>query len=727
MELGLSQYLGGTLGLALVVASLWFGAARARAAVLPGWIGSRARVAEAVLFVTLLTLLLQLLGVVGLLGGPALCVGAVVVGAGLAWAAPRLRSVTAPPPSALDPPRESPVVVAGAAALSALAVAHWATGVGSAWAVGMQGFDTLWYHAPFAARFAAEGSILPLHFTDAAYLNWFYPQNSELHHAAGIVLFGRDLVSPWLGVAWLGLGLLSAWVVGRARGVGVVCLAAALLALDSGTLVPRSAGTAANDIGPISLLLAAAALMVSGLPRGEGRRPSEALPGAVLVLAGLAVGVAVGTKLTMLAPAAGLVVGIAWVAPRGARLRSAGLLTAGVVLPSLLWFLRNLFSAANPLPFVDAIGPIGLPGPERGLAGRDPFSVAHYLFDSSTAVETSFFADGLASAFGPAWPLVLALSAAGIALALWRGSSAARALALAALVGGIAYLFTPLTAAGVEGSPLAFEINLRYAVPALALGLVLLPLDRAFSSRSEQSGRLPVPTVVLFVVLLILLATIVLPVGDSAAGLAWERASVSSTGALVVGLVLVGLCVGIALLGRRNGRAAIAVGLVAFCAIAAFGLSASRDYLDSRYVLRINDRVGAFSMTAAARWAAPLEGERIALAGSAGAYHQYPLFGGSLENDVRYVGREASQGGFEPIRSCPEWIRALNAGRFDALVVTPSLNLNSPGAATPAPELGWVEGDPNAREVRRRGDVVVFALEGPLDAGRCPARSGQGG
>ena len=34
----------------------------------------------------------------------------------------------------------------------------------------------------------------------------------------------------------------------------------------------------------------------------------------------------------------------------------------------------------------------------------------------------------------------------------------------------IAYLFTPLTAAGPEGDPTAFTTNLRYASPALALG-----------------------------------------------------------------------------------------------------------------------------------------------------------------------------------------------------------------------------------------------------------------
>ena len=57
-------------------------------------------------------------------------------------------------------------------------------------------FDTLWYHGPFAARIADTGSVWGMHFIDPLYLNWFYPQNSELLHAAGIVLFDRDLFEP---------------------------------------------------------------------------------------------------------------------------------------------------------------------------------------------------------------------------------------------------------------------------------------------------------------------------------------------------------------------------------------------------------------------------------------------------------------------------------------------------------------------------------------------------
>ena len=45
-----------------------------------------------------------------------------------------------------------------------------------------------------------------------------------------------------------------------------------------------------------------------------------------------------------------------------------------------------------------------------------------------------------------------------------------------ALFGLLAYLFTPLSAAGADGAPVGFGINIRYVIPALLLGLVLLPL-----------------------------------------------------------------------------------------------------------------------------------------------------------------------------------------------------------------------------------------------------------
>ena len=41
---------------------------------------------------------------------------------------------------------------------------------------------------PFAADMAQSHSVTGLHHTETVFTNWFYPQNSELLHAVGILL-----------------------------------------------------------------------------------------------------------------------------------------------------------------------------------------------------------------------------------------------------------------------------------------------------------------------------------------------------------------------------------------------------------------------------------------------------------------------------------------------------------------------------------------------------------
>ena len=43
------------------------------------------------------------------------------------------------------------------------------------------------------------------------------------------------------------------------------------------------------------------------------------------------------------------------------------------------------------------------------------------------------------------------------------------------LFSALAYLFTPLTAAGEEGQPIAFVWNIRYIAPAVAVALAIVP------------------------------------------------------------------------------------------------------------------------------------------------------------------------------------------------------------------------------------------------------------
>jgi hypothetical protein len=712
VALTVSGYLAGFIGLTVSLASLCWGSVSLRRAFLPGWDGAPARVAEAVILLAVSTCALQLLGLVGLISGPFVVVGAVMAGVAMWLAASRVGERF----ERVDLPAR-PVkgwMTGIAAGVTAAAFGIWMTGVQPALSLGMQGFDTLWYHGPFAARIAQTGSFLPLHFTDTQYLNWFYPENSELIHAAGISLFGYDVLSPWVGIAWLGLALVAGWAIGRPHGVQALSLVAIACVLVGSALVPRSAGNAATDIQPIALMLSAAAILINSASAARGSRGREDIPFVVIALAGLAMGVALGTKLTMLVPAFFMGAGIVGWASAGRRWKTVMVWVAAVLLPSGVWFVRNLIYSGNPFPFV-SFGPLA--APDRGLEGRDPFSVSHYLFDASTAVETSFFRDGLVVNLGHLWPLIAAAGIAGIAVALVRGTSAARAVAVACLAGGLAYVFTPLTAAGPEGSPIAFEINFRYLLPSLAPALGLFVCDRIVAGESDGAKR----RTWWLVAFTLLFISVILPGIGSGSGESWSEPRVSVPAALAAGFILSALAFFLPRVGSgRPGPAAIAA-LSVLLVIGVAGFFTSRGFVEDRYSQRVNDRVVGFTISQAARWAAERKNAEIGVAGSSGAFYQYPLYGRDLSNSVQVLGVETENGGFEAARKCRQWRRIVNAGNYGWLVISPDLDLNRPAVVGKSPEIKWVLGDRNAVYSRRKGNVWVFRLTGPLDPAGCAA------
>ena len=84
-------YLAGFAGLVAVALSLGLASVRLRARLLPGWEGAPARLVESVIGLSLLTILLQLLGAIGLFE-PAVIVGAsIAIAAGVAAKLPRRR------------------------------------------------------------------------------------------------------------------------------------------------------------------------------------------------------------------------------------------------------------------------------------------------------------------------------------------------------------------------------------------------------------------------------------------------------------------------------------------------------------------------------------------------------------------------------------------------------------------------------------------------------------
>ena len=520
-----AAYLLGMLELSVALGGAAIGAYRVRSRLLPGWSGPPAWVVDLLFAIALLIWVAELLGSFGLLDPIPFALLSAGAGAALrAWVGPpeRFRAVTPPAPPAGRAATLAALVVA------ALVAAHWSIPTQQSLGHGMAGYDTLWYHGPFAAHFA-RGSTFDFSFVAPRYLVWFFPANSELLNAFGILTIGRDTLSVLINMGWLGAALLAAWAVGRPFGVGPHSLIAVALLLDSGIMADQ-AGSGRNDAIAIFFILAAVAILVNAWAASDGR-----LSWRALVPAGLAVGLMVGTKVNLLAPAAALVVGIPLIAAQGARWRAL----AAFALPALAgggyWYLRNLVRVGNPLPWVNSVAGIGLPGPDQPLGGRPQYSVAHYLTDGS--VWSNWFLPEFHHALGVLWPLLLALAAYGIVAFALRGPPIFRVIAFAALLGVAGWFFHGTSAEGPAGEPIGFFSSLRHVAPSLVVGLALVPL--APELRSDRARA---------VLLVALLAMV--PFAD-ASGADWTSGFLGA--AIAVGAVVLAALLAAMPGGPRSG------------------------------------------------------------------------------------------------------------------------------------------------------------------------------
>jgi hypothetical protein len=763
--------------LAALVLSLGFSAVHLRQRLMPDWEGAPAHLVETILGVALLIWLSELLGVVNLLYAGILVCASLALAVGIALTlgprggpggSGRMRrpvfrqnhstSKTSHPAKNPAPGQTPPAPLSAttvvAIAVVAVVFAHWGLTAKDALGRGIFNFDSLWYHLPFAVEMAHSHSVTGLHYTETVFTNWFYPQNSELLHGVGILLTGRDTLSLFLNFGWLAIAFLAAWCIGRPYGRAPLTTVAAAVVLECHTLVVREPGAAKNDLMAAALLLAAIAILISadwrgrlpgrwGWPgrtrrpvfrtdhsaRGGGREaknpaPDRATPTSPtgpaaqmlpLAAAGLATGMAVGTKSTALAMAAALTVAVVVLAPAGRRWAAAGWWFAAGLAGGGYWYLRNLIVAGNPLPQLEHLGPISLPHPERLQEGRPDFSIVHYATDAG--VWRHYFEPGLHQAFGALWPLVIVGGVAGgVAALLWGRERILRWMGAVALFGMLAYAFTPLSAAGAEGAPVGFAINIRYAIPALLAGLTLLPLAPIFKPR--ESGR---PSGWAWVLLGALLVALVLTDRPDAALRDPDRLFGWAVAALVV------LVPAVLLLARHKGAspAGVVAGFaILFVGIVALGYAVQRDYLRDRY---LNDDphagIPGMDLDSAYRWARGVQDARIGLAGTTAGFLEYGLYGTDLSNRVRYLGVDGPHGAFNAIPTCSEFRTAVNDADLDFLVTSPFLNFIEPGNPVPSPEAGWLRGETAVKPVLRSGPVTVWRVRGDLDPAACGPRN----
>lgn len=682
--LGLLAGLGAVLAIGIVL----------RGRLLPGWNGPVAWVATGLL-------------AVGAAIGPALILGTFGVLAAWSW----LLLVLALAAAAwrwqerLPRARARPVLVSVPAspgltmigtAIAAGAFGAFVAGTSMRLGTGMTGFDSTWYHGPFAAGIAQSGDTWSLHLLAPQFLSWFYPQNSEVLHSLGMLAFGTDLLSIFINLGWFVACLLAAWCIGRPYGAAPVSLAGVALVVGS-TAMADQAGEARNDIVGTFFLLAALAVMVNAA--AGGRRITL---GPALVVT-LAAGLAAGTKINFIPAALVLLAGTVVLTDPSRRLRNGLAGCGAVLLGGGYWYLRNLAHGGNPLPWINHIGPLQLPGPDQEVGGRDAGSVWGYLTD--TDVIRDWFLPGFGDGFGSGWILLGVLAIAALVLCLDRNSGPARRTGAAVGIALVfAWLIAPTSASGPAGEPTGFISGLRYLAPALAVCFALL--GPGVGQRGSRARWLVTG-------LLLILAPVTVAFGEGWDVKHWLLAAFAAGMFWLACLTALGLWRVRARPGRPTDRsrrkvmawsAGIALAFLILC-----GQGVQKYYFENRY------ESPDFTIPALAEAFVWASGESDLEIGT-NATRQYPLFGEDLDNEVQFIGLKRPHGGFVEAESCEEFIEAVNHGDYQYLVLT----LDREGQKLTDPrELSWIRKDPAIGDTSLIEGGGVLELNGPLSASTC--------
>ena len=645
--------------------------------------GALGVLAEAVLAFSVVLVLAEGLGLIRLMR-PFALIPALVLLAVIVWRLPggKAALMTRAGPAEVAHPRLRGDVTTMSAFVAVVVVsAQWCVQTANAFGAGMANFDTLWYHMPLAAHMAQTGAVTGVLFTQADPLVAYYPANSELFHALGIEAMHSDFLSPLLNLVWLVVALLGAWCMGRPWRIERLTLIAGCLILSLPVLSGTQPGGAFNDIAGLAMLLAGAAIVVNA----AGDR-------MLLAVAGLALGLAVGTKFTFVVPALVLAAGIGVCASKAARVRTFGALGLSLALTAGWWYLRNLIAVGNPEGTRLQLGPLTLPGPTSPLEVATHQSVFSEF--SRLSMWGTRFALGLDHGLGPVWPLILALSiAAAVAGITARGNSTVRVLALTAAVTGIAYLFLPSGAGVTEQGTTLFQVNLRFVTPALALGLILVPIVLEMRARTWSSYSGPALVIVLVVAQL--------------EHSLWPTQPVRHLAFLVAAAAVATVAFSYGRATSRPPQRALAVAAAGvLVVVGAGGFVVQRHYFSRRYLTgyKTEPALGAIY-----RWAQHVAHARIALYGNV---QQYPLYGARDSNEVDYIGTRTSDGGFRPITNCHSWRTAIDAGHYRYVVLTP-------GPTAPIP-ITWTQADPAAHLIiGLAANAAVLEITGPLSSNRC--------
>lgn len=323
-------------------------------------------------------------------------------------------------------------------------------------------FDTKEYHLANLASWLQDGHIWGLPYSQPGSMTANHPSSGEL--------FGLWLALPTNGdelvylapVVFGLLAILAGTLLGRE--LAADHHGAALGALATAAVLTAPIYFAQVDSLLTDLIAAAAVLTAVAFLVLAARSASP--PAHLVVLAGVGLGIGVGSKYTALLP------GLVLAATAIALLRRSRVwwwLVPGLLLFAAPWYLRNIFTTGNPL-FPQPIGPIE--------GARSPYdvldtSMLDHLLEGETGIlrtaaelARDFLGPLLALiALGLVAPLLAWRREASRILPVWIAGFAAVALAL--------YAATPYTGGGPTGLSFIIVSCFRYALIGVLVAAVV--------------------------------------------------------------------------------------------------------------------------------------------------------------------------------------------------------------------------------------------------------------
>lgn len=451
-----AEYLAGLGWLLVITVSHARIALLVRSWSLPGSSRAASHLGDAILFLASLLTLGQVLGSLGLLSWSPVFFSSTALGIAAEAALRRHPPIVAGRgPQAVGRAPTARLEIACVTACIAAVGWQWSTHLADAFNRGMVQADSTWYHGPFMARFLQTGGfgdLGTLGYAEARY----YPFNAELLHALMTLPFHRDLLVPVTNHLMAALALGAAYVLGRRWNVGALAVLGATVVLSLPIVASTQPGQMYNDVMAAALVLAAVALLVD----------AAGLDPQTFAVAGITLGLAVGTKLSVAGVVAPLAVGVLAIALVARRYRSAITWAASATLTGGFWFARNWVVHGSPAPFVDIqLGPIDWPAQVPNESGEALLET----LDDFDVVRT-YYAESLRISLGPLWMVLVAVVLTACTAMMIRPRDWRFVAALSAAVGVLAYPMLPLTGG------LPFVNNLRYTVTVLLLAMALAAL-----------------------------------------------------------------------------------------------------------------------------------------------------------------------------------------------------------------------------------------------------------